>query len=32
MAGAVLLTIPTLLVYIMFQKWIVRGVALSGFK
>jgi multiple sugar transport system permease protein len=32
MAGAVLLTIPTLLVYILFQKWIVRGVVLSGFK
>jgi multiple sugar transport system permease protein len=32
MAGSVLLTIPTLIVYVLFQKWIVRGVVLSGVK
>ena len=32
MAGSILLTIPTLIVYVLFQKWIVRGVVLSGVK
>jgi multiple sugar transport system permease protein len=32
MAASVLVLLPILLVYILFQRWIVRGVALTGFK
>ncbi len=32
MAASVLVMLPILLVYIFFQRWIVRGVALTGFK
>ena len=32
MAGATLATLPTLVVFIIFQKYIVRGVVLSGLK
>lgn len=32
MAGAAVATIPTLIVFIVFQKYIVRGVMLSGLK
>jgi multiple sugar transport system permease protein len=32
MAASVLVLLPILLVYVIFQRWIVRGVALTGFK
>jgi len=32
MAASVLVILPILLVYFMFQRWIVRGIALTGFK
>ena len=32
MAASVLILLPILLVYVLFQRWIVRGVALTGFK
>ena len=32
MAASVLVLLPILLVYIVFQRWIVKGVALTGFK
>ena len=32
MAASILVLIPVLVVYIFFQRWIVRGVALSGMK
>ncbi len=32
MAASVLVLLPVLVVYIFFQRWIVRGVALSGMK
>ncbi|HET8522998.1 MAG TPA: hypothetical protein VFL82_07180 [Thermomicrobiales bacterium] len=32
MAGSVLAAIPTILVYIIFQRNFVRGIALSGIK
>jgi multiple sugar transport system permease protein len=32
MAASILVLIPVLLVYVFFQRWIVRGVALSGMK
>jgi len=32
MAASVLVLLPILLVYMLFQRWIVRGVALTGFK
>jgi multiple sugar transport system permease protein len=32
MAASVLVLLPILLVYVLFQRWIVRGVALTGFK
>ena len=32
MAASVIVLIPVLLVYVFFQRWIVRGVALSGMK
>jgi multiple sugar transport system permease protein len=32
MAASVLVMLPILLVYVIFQRWIVRGVALTGFK
>ena len=32
MAATVLIVIPILLVYFFFQRWIVRGFTLSGFK
>jgi ABC-type glycerol-3-phosphate transport system permease component len=32
MAAAVLVMLPILLVYVLFQRWIVKGVALTGFK
>ncbi|HET9223750.1 MAG TPA: carbohydrate ABC transporter permease [Roseiflexaceae bacterium] len=32
MAASVLVLLPILLVYVLFQRWIVRGVALTGMK
>ena len=32
MTGAALATIPTLLVFLIFQRYIVRGVMLAGVK
>jgi ABC-type glycerol-3-phosphate transport system permease component len=32
MAASVLVILPVLVVYFLFQKWIVRGVAMTGFK
>jgi multiple sugar transport system permease protein len=32
MAASVLVMLPILLVYVIFQRWIVRGVALTGFR
>jgi multiple sugar transport system permease protein len=32
MAASVLVIIPVLLAYFLFQRWIVRGIALTGFK
>ncbi len=32
MAASVLVILPILLVYFIFQRWIVRGIALTGFK
>lgn len=32
MAAAVLVILPILVVYFVFQRWIVRGIALTGFK
>ena len=32
MAASVLVLLPILVVYLFFQRWIVRGVALTGFK
>ena len=32
MAASVIVLVPVLLVYVFFQRWIVRGVALSGMK
>jgi multiple sugar transport system permease protein len=32
MAASILVLLPILVVYILFQRWIVRGVVLSGFK
>jgi multiple sugar transport system permease protein len=32
MAASVLVILPILVVYFLFQRWIVRGVALTGFK
>ena len=32
MAASILVLLPILVVYIFFQRWIVRGVALTGFK
>jgi multiple sugar transport system permease protein len=32
MAASILVLVPVLLVYVFFQRWIVRGVALSGMK
>jgi multiple sugar transport system permease protein len=32
MTGAAVATIPTLLVFLIFQKYIVRGVMLTGLK
>jgi len=32
MAASILVLIPVLIVYVFFQRWIVRGVALSGMK
>lgn len=32
MAASILVLIPVLVVYVFFQRWIVRGVALSGMK
>jgi multiple sugar transport system permease protein len=32
MAASVLVLLPILVVYMLFQRWIVRGVALTGFK
>jgi multiple sugar transport system permease protein len=32
MAASILVLIPVLLVYMFFQRWIVRGVALTGMK
>jgi multiple sugar transport system permease protein len=32
MAASILVLLPILVVYILFQRWIVRGVALTGFK
>ena len=32
MAASILVLLPILLVYVLFQRWIVRGVALTGFE
>ena len=32
MAATVMVVIPILIVYFFFQRWIVRGIALTGFK
>jgi len=32
MAASVLVLLPILLIFVLFQRWIVRGVALTGFK
>lgn len=32
MAGAILLTIPVLIIYVIFQEWFIQGVATSGIK
>jgi len=32
MAGAVIATLPMLIVYLMFQKYIIKGIALTGLK
>ncbi len=32
MAASVLVILPILLVYFIFQRWVVRGIALTGFK
>ena len=32
MAASVLVILPVLVIYFLFQKWIVRGVAMTGFK
>jgi multiple sugar transport system permease protein len=32
MAASILVLLPILVVYMLFQRWIVRGVALTGFK
>ena len=32
MAASILVLVPILLVYALFQRWIVRGVAMTGFK
>jgi multiple sugar transport system permease protein len=32
MAGSVLATIPVLLVFLLFQRYFIRGIALTGMK
>ena len=32
MAASIMVLLPNLIVYAFFQRWIVRGVALSGMK
>jgi multiple sugar transport system permease protein len=32
MAASILVLLPVLVAYVLFQRWIVRGVALTGFK
>ena len=32
MAGAVIATLPMLIVYLMFQKYIIKGIAMTGLK
>ena len=32
MAGATIATLPTLVVFIIFQRYIIRGVVLAGLK
>jgi multiple sugar transport system permease protein len=32
MAASILVILPVLIVYFLFQRWIVRGIALTGFK
>lgn len=32
MAASVLVVLPVLVVYFLFQRWVVRGIALTGFK
>jgi multiple sugar transport system permease protein len=32
MAGSVLATLPVLMVFLMFQRYFIRGIALSGMK
>ena len=32
MAGATIATLPTLIVFIVFQRYIIRGVVLAGLK
>jgi multiple sugar transport system permease protein len=32
MAASILVILPVLAAYFMFQRWIVRGIALTGFK
>ena len=32
MAASVLVILPIVIIYFFFQRWIVRGIALTGFK
>jgi ABC-type glycerol-3-phosphate transport system permease component len=32
MAASVLVILPIVVIYFFFQRWIVRGIALTGFK
>jgi ABC-type glycerol-3-phosphate transport system permease component len=32
MAVSVMVILPILIVYFIFQRWVVRGIALTGFK
>jgi len=32
MAGAVVATLPMLIVYLLFQKYIIKGIAMTGLK
>jgi multiple sugar transport system permease protein len=32
MAASILVILPILVIYFIFQRWIVQGIALTGFK